>query len=187
MPPAQNAQPSQCHNVAREQPVKHGCHLHSSCCAVCACSRAVTSTQQVAEAVCACLAAAVALDGERLVMAEGQAEREVLPYIPNGELLLLWQLHRPDLGNAVEVTTGQCACWARYPLLHLKASNQVPVVCMCMKLAWAAHSGKHVVTCMQRYTCAAFLKPGFWQCLRNNLLTRISCGAAQTCCRWSCG
>ena len=52
------------------------------------------------------------LDGELLGMAEGQAEREVLPYIANGELLVLWQLHRPDLGNAVEISTGQCCCWA---------------------------------------------------------------------------
>ena len=47
------------------------------------------------------------VNGERLEMTRGETELELLPFVERGELLLLWQLHREGLGNAVEITTGQ--------------------------------------------------------------------------------
>ena len=40
-------------------------------------------------------------------MTRGETELELIPFVERGELLLLWQLHREGLGNAVEITTGQ--------------------------------------------------------------------------------
>lgn len=28
--------------------------------------------------------------------------------VQQGEMMLLWQLHRPDAGQAVQITTGAC-------------------------------------------------------------------------------
>lgn len=39
-------------------------------------------------------------------MEEGENEVEKIPYVERGELLVLWQLHRPELGNTVTITTG---------------------------------------------------------------------------------
>ena len=49
---------------------------------------------------------AVTLDGEVLAMRPSQTEQEVYLDIADGEMSLLWQLRRPDLGNAVEINTG---------------------------------------------------------------------------------
>ncbi len=51
---------------------------------------------------------AVYLDGKRLQMAVGETEQEHIMGLEAGELMLLWQLHRPDMGQAVEITTGEC-------------------------------------------------------------------------------
>lgn len=50
--------------------------------------------------------AAVFLDGKRLEMAVGENEQEHIMGLESGELMLLWQLNRPDAGEAVEITTG---------------------------------------------------------------------------------
>jgi hypothetical protein len=47
----------------------------------------------------------VYLDGKRLHMANGETEQEHILALESGELMLLWQLHRPDMGNAVEITS----------------------------------------------------------------------------------
>ena len=51
-------------------------------------------------------AAAVYLDGKRLQMALDENEQEHILGLESGEMMLLWQLHRPDAGHAVEITTG---------------------------------------------------------------------------------
>ncbi|BDA47657.1 hypothetical protein COCOBI_10-5080 [Coccomyxa sp. Obi] len=48
---------------------------------------------------------AVSVDGEALVMEVFENEVEVIPYVEHGEMLVLWQLHREGLGNAVTITT----------------------------------------------------------------------------------
>ncbi|CAL5220920.1 g3017 [Coccomyxa viridis] len=48
---------------------------------------------------------AVRVNGERMVMTKGETELELIPFVEGGELLLLWQLHREGLGQAVELTT----------------------------------------------------------------------------------
>ncbi|CAK0783229.1 hypothetical protein CVIRNUC_006428 [Coccomyxa viridis] len=48
---------------------------------------------------------AVTMNGELLTMTKGETELEMVPYVPAGELLVLWQLHREGLGNTVEITT----------------------------------------------------------------------------------
>lgn len=50
---------------------------------------------------------AVYLDGKRLQMAVAETEQEHIMGLETGELMLLWQLHRPDMGQAVEITTGE--------------------------------------------------------------------------------
>ena len=50
---------------------------------------------------------AVFLDGQRLRMAPSESEQEHVMALEQGELLLLWQLHRPDAGQALQITTGE--------------------------------------------------------------------------------
>jgi hypothetical protein len=50
--------------------------------------------------------AAVYLDGKRLQMSVDENEQEHILGLELGEMMLLWQLHRPDMGQAVEITTG---------------------------------------------------------------------------------
>ncbi len=54
---------------------------------------------------------AVSVDGEALVMEVFENEVEVIPYVEHGEMLVLWQLHREGLGNAVTITTGKPLPW----------------------------------------------------------------------------
>ena len=49
---------------------------------------------------------AVFLDGRQLRMAADENEQEHILALASGELMLLWQLHRPDVGEAVEITSG---------------------------------------------------------------------------------
>ena len=49
---------------------------------------------------------AVWLDGQRLRMAEGETEQEHILALTRGELMLDWNLFRPDVGHAVEITSG---------------------------------------------------------------------------------
>ena len=49
----------------------------------------------------------VFLDGQRLRMAPGESEQEHVMALEQGEMLLLWQLHRPDAGQALQITTGE--------------------------------------------------------------------------------
>lgn len=46
------------------------------------------------------------LDRQRLHMAEGENEQEHILALERGELMVQWNLFRPDVGNAVEVTSG---------------------------------------------------------------------------------
>ena len=55
------------------------------------------------------------MNGERLEMTRGETELELIPFVEGGELLLLWQLHREGLGNAVEITTGDLIPWTCLP------------------------------------------------------------------------
>lgn len=51
-------------------------------------------------------APAVYLDGKRLRMEPNEEEQEHIMAIEQGEMMLLWQLHRPDIGQALQITTG---------------------------------------------------------------------------------
>ena len=51
-------------------------------------------------------ATAVYLDGQRLKMAKGETEQEHIMALEHGELMLQWEMHRPDMGQAVEITSG---------------------------------------------------------------------------------
>lgn len=42
----------------------------------------------------------------RLRMEPNESEQEHIMAIEQGEMMLLWQLHRPDAGQAVQITTG---------------------------------------------------------------------------------
>jgi hypothetical protein len=68
-----------------------------------------------------CLLRAVYLDGKRLQMANGETEQEHILALESGELMLLWQLHRPDMGNAVEITSGAMHWHAMPHSMHTKA------------------------------------------------------------------
>ena len=46
------------------------------------------------------------LDGKRLRMEPNESEQEHIMAVEQGEMMLLWQLHRPDAGQAVQITTG---------------------------------------------------------------------------------
>lgn len=74
------------------------------------------------------LCAAVYLDGKRLQMAVGENEQEHILGLESGELMLLWQLHRPDIGSAVEISTGAP------PLATLTkgASSTLLLQCKCL-------------------------------------------------------
>ena len=52
-------------------------------------------------------ACAVAMNGEPLVMTKGETELEILPFVEGGELLVLWQKHRENMGEAIEITTSE--------------------------------------------------------------------------------
>ena len=56
----------------------------------------------------ASLCAAVYLDGKQLRMAADENEQEHILGLESGEMMLLWQLHCPGMGQAVEITTGAC-------------------------------------------------------------------------------
>ncbi|BDA48425.1 hypothetical protein COCOBI_12-1040 [Coccomyxa sp. Obi] len=47
----------------------------------------------------------VYLDGKQLQMVAGENEQEHIMGLESGELMLLWELNRPDAGQAVEITT----------------------------------------------------------------------------------
>ncbi|EIE21380.1 hypothetical protein COCSUDRAFT_56599 [Coccomyxa subellipsoidea C-169] len=47
----------------------------------------------------------VSLDGTQLEMAEDENEQEHILGLESGEMMLLWQLHCPGMGQAVEITT----------------------------------------------------------------------------------
>ncbi len=65
----------------------------------------------------AVVAAAVYLDGERLHMAVGENEQEHILGLASGELMVTWQMHRPDAGQAVEIITGaRLYCFYYYTL-----------------------------------------------------------------------
>ena len=57
---------------------------------------------------------AVRVNGEGMTMTKGETELELIPFVEGGELLVLWQLHREGLGQAVELTTGQLSCMQQY-------------------------------------------------------------------------
>ena len=52
-------------------------------------------------------ACAVAMNGEPLAMTKGETELELLPFVEGGELLVLWQKHRENMGEAIEITTSE--------------------------------------------------------------------------------
>ena len=63
------------------------------------------------------------MDGKRLQMAVGETEQEHIMGLEAGELMLLWQLHRPDMGQAVEITTGECDLLDSTQLVPATRSN----------------------------------------------------------------
>ena len=67
-------------------------------------------------------ASAVHLDGERLVMGPTENTQEHILGLAQGELMLVWELHRADLGNAVEIVSGWGAMKDPLPLTHLRCS-----------------------------------------------------------------
>ena len=50
-------------------------------------------------------ARAVTMNGEPLAMTKGETELELIPFVEGGELTVLWQAHRKDLGEAIEIST----------------------------------------------------------------------------------
>ena len=66
-------------------------------------------------------------------MIKGETELEMVPYVPAGELLVLWQLHREGLGNTVEITTGETALLPSCALLlwRLPRRQQIAAFCGC--------------------------------------------------------
>ena len=66
-------------------------------------------------------------------MTKGETELEMVPYVPAGELLVLWQLHREGLGNTVEITTGETALLPSCALLlwRLPRRQQIAAFCGC--------------------------------------------------------
>ncbi len=43
-------------------------------------------------------------------MEPNECEQEHIMALEQGEMMLLWQLHRPNAGQAVQITTGAQAC-----------------------------------------------------------------------------
>jgi len=56
----------------------------------------------------------VYLDGQRLKMAKGETEQEHIMALEHGELMLQWEMHRPDMGQAVEITSGMLPGFHRH-------------------------------------------------------------------------
>ncbi len=50
---------------------------------------------------------AVSMDGKNIEMSKGKSEAEHILGLSDGELRILWQLHRAELGNSVEIITGE--------------------------------------------------------------------------------
>ena len=46
------------------------------------------------------------LDGKRLEMLAGETEQEHIMALEKSELMLQWEQHRPGVGQAVEITSG---------------------------------------------------------------------------------
>ena len=42
-------------------------------------------------------------------MEPNEEEQEHIMAVEQGEMMLLWQLHRPDMGQALQITTGSLA------------------------------------------------------------------------------
>ena len=55
------------------------------------------------------------LDGQRLKMAKGETEQEHIMALEHGELMLQWEMHRPDMGQAVEITSGMLPGFYLHP------------------------------------------------------------------------
>ena len=70
-------------------------------------------------------------------MTKGETELELIPFVEGGELMVLWQLHREGLGNAVELTTGQPSCMR--PSWHTPCAHR-PVRRKSTSLASAQYS-----------------------------------------------
>ena len=50
-------------------------------------------------------------------MTRGETELEMIPFVEGGELMLLWQLHREGLGEAVEITTSELTSFTHGTML----------------------------------------------------------------------
>lgn len=58
------------------------------------------------------------LDGKLLQMGQDEFEQEQILALEKGEMMLLWQLHCPNMGNAVEITTGVLLSPADFTCCH---------------------------------------------------------------------
>ena len=96
-----------------------------------------------------CPAEAVRVNGEAMTMTKGETELELIPFVEGGELLVLWQLHREGLGNAVELTTGRArdACLAESFPKHWHTSTK-------HRSPWPRQSSPHMRTAGCRMPCA---------------------------------
>lgn len=90
------------------------------------------------------------LDGQRLRMVEGENEQEHILALERGELMLQWNLFRPDVGNAVEITSGARPCLLlRCPGTAL-AARMLP-----LHLTGCPECPNALVTSLYRGACAA--------------------------------
>ncbi len=67
------------------------------------------------------------MNGEQLTMTKGETELEMVPYVEGGEMVLLWQLHREGLGNALEITTGESPAF-RFKSILFKLKFKIFVI-----------------------------------------------------------
>lgn len=72
---------------------------------------------------------AVFMNGQELMMREAETKQEHMLSVEDGShLLLVWSLHYPELGNAVEIVTGlHTASFQQQPRMHSFAL--MPTLC----------------------------------------------------------
>jgi hypothetical protein len=105
---------------------------------------------------------AVYMNGELLVMREGGNEIEVIPYVERGELLVLWELHKPNLGNAVTITTGEPLGLAYLPSGRSRLSAIRPWLAgnVAREVQRPSHSTNQRMSCMLMPSSSGPYLPG---------------------------
>ena len=94
-------------------------------------------------------------------MTKGETELEMIPFVEGGELMMLWQKHRENLGEAVEITTSE-PCLLSY---RIRSLQSCAVLCaastnQCAPLWAAAHTSKPVMSALLTLLHAQSLAQG---------------------------